>query len=50
MISGWKTKAGAAAMLVLGLIDILNGDVLNGVTKISGALSVYGIGHKIEKK
>jgi len=49
MIKGWKTKTAAVAMLLLGLVDIANGDVEQGLTKISGALGAYGLGHKIEK-
>lgn len=49
MIGGWKTKLGTVALLILGIIDIANGDIQSGAFKISEALGIYGVAHKIEK-
>ncbi len=48
-MKGWKTWTAAGAMVVLGIVDIANGDMPSGMTKISAALAMIGIGHKIEK-
>ena len=49
MISGWKTLAGAAALALLGIVDIANGDIEQGMAKISAAVTAYGVAHKVEK-
>jgi len=48
-MKGWKTWLAAAAIAVLGVVDIYNGSSEQGILKISGALATIGIGHKIEK-
>ena len=48
-MKGWKTWAAALGALILGIVDIVNGAVETGITKIVGALALIGIGHKIEK-
>jgi hypothetical protein len=48
-MNGWKTYASAAALAVLGIIDMLNGDTLTGAQKLVGALALVGIGHKLDK-
>jgi hypothetical protein len=62
-IGGWKTKASATALILIGLGGIIQG-VLSaidgnvdgglaaakgGVFSIAAGLSLVGIGHKIEK-
>lgn len=48
-MKGWKTWAAAAALAVLGIIDIVNNDVQEGVEKLTGAMALVGLGHKLEK-
>lgn len=49
MMTGWKTWVAAIALAALGVIDIVNGDADQGMTKLISALGIVGIGHKIEK-
>lgn len=48
-MKGWKTWVAAIAVGILGVIDIVNGDLPAGIEKIAGGLALVGIGHKIEK-
>jgi hypothetical protein len=48
-MNGWKTYASAAALAVLGIVEIVNGDTMSGAQKIIGALALVGIGHKLDK-
>ena len=59
-MQGWKTWAGAAALFISGVGQILSsidwetwtvdGDGINaGIIQIGMALGLVGIGHKIEK-
>ena len=57
-MTGWKTKLGAVGIAATGVAMIVEGlvgeavdptKVWEGITIISGALAVVGIGHKIEK-
>jgi len=49
-MKGWKTWMAVAGMVILGIVDILNGAAESGITKIVGALGLVGIGHKVEKQ
>lgn len=49
MMHGWKTWAAVIGTALLGIVDIVNGQVETGITKIVAALALLGIGHKIEK-
>ncbi|MDY7034540.1 MAG: hypothetical protein SV375_00030 [Thermodesulfobacteriota bacterium] len=46
---GWKTWVAVAGMVLLGIVDIANGQAEMGITKIVGGLGLLGIGHKVEK-
>ena len=57
-MTGWKTKLGSAGILFTGLAMIIEGfigDVVNpdkmyqGVMVCFGAITAFGIAHKIEK-
>ena len=48
-MKGWKTWASVAGLVILGVVDIVNGDTPAGMQKIIGALGLIGIGHKVEK-
>jgi len=50
MMTGYKTWLAVVGMVLLGIVDIINGMTEAGITKIVGALALVGIGHKIEKK
>lgn len=47
---GWKTYLGAAALAVLGVVDIANGDVQSGVEKVVAAFTVFGLRHAVAGK
>ena len=49
MMKGWKTWLAVAGLAALGVNDIVNGDIEQGVVKLTNALALIGIGHKIEK-
>lgn len=49
VMGGWKTWIAAIALAALGVVDVVNGDLETGVAKISAALGMVGLGHKIEK-
>lgn len=46
---GWKTWLAAALMALLGVYDVSEGNVDTGILRISEALAIVGIGHKLEK-
>ncbi len=48
-MGGYKTWLAVAGMVILGVVDILNGAIEIGITKIVGALGLLGLGAKIEK-
>lgn len=62
-IGGWKTKASATALILIGLAGVIQGAVSaasgdfesgmvavkGGVASIAGGLGLLGIGHKAEK-
>ena len=50
MMAGYKTWLAVAGMVILGVVEILNGATETGITKIVAALALVGIGHKIEKQ
>mgnify|MGYP001565767583 CR=1 FL=1 len=43
LTKGWKTYLGAAALAVLGVVAILNGDTPTGVQHLSEALALVGL-------
>lgn len=49
MMSGWKTWAAALMMVLVGLYQVREGDSGAGMARISEALAIVGIGHKLEK-
>jgi len=49
IMGGWKTWTAAGAFFLLGAVDVANGDIEAGLAKITFALGLIGIGHKIEK-
>ncbi|ADW18587.1 hypothetical protein Despr_2448 [Desulfobulbus propionicus DSM 2032] len=50
MMTGWKTWAAAAGLLLLGIVEIANGNLEGGLERIVLGLGLVGLGHKIEKK
>lgn len=62
-IGGWKTKAGATGLILIGLGGIIQGGLMAldgdfeggigavkiGVASVAGGLATLGIGHKAEK-
>jgi hypothetical protein len=57
-MTGWKTKIGAAGLILTGLGTVIAGVVdepmdgeliTTGIALISTGLATFGIGHKIEK-
>ena len=49
MMGGYKTWMAVLGMVILGVLDIINGQSETGITKIVAALGMLGIGAKIEK-
>jgi len=49
MMKGWKTWLAVAGLSALGVYDIVNGDLDQAMIKLTNALALIGIGHKIEK-
>lgn len=48
-MAGWKTWLAAAGLGILGAVDLIEGDLEAALTKLSAALGLIGIGHKIQK-
>lgn len=48
-MKGWKTWAAVVSLALLGIVDLANGDIPSGITKLTAALGLVGVGHKIEK-
>ena len=48
-LGGWKTWLAAAGLGILGAVDLIEGDLEAALTKLSTALGLIGIGHKIQK-
>lgn len=48
-MKGWKTWASVAGFVILGIIDISNGDYEQAIAKFAAAGGLVGIGHKVEK-
>ena len=48
-MKGWITWVGALGLLLLGIVDIAQGDLEAGIAKIVAAWTAVGIGRKIEK-
>jgi hypothetical protein len=50
-MSGWKTKAGAALLIVFGILGAFLGlhDLTEGVRLVGEGLIAIGVGHKIQK-
>nr|BDD47313.1 hypothetical protein 16 [bacterium] len=49
MMRGWKTWMAVAGMVLLAIVEIADGQIDAGITKIIMALGTVGIGHKVEK-
>ena len=49
VMGGWKTWLGVISLSALGILDVYDGNIEAGITKSIGALSLVGIGSKIEK-
>lgn len=49
MMGGWKTWAAAVGLALLGGVDLVNGDLEQALTKLSAAMGLVGLGHKIDK-
>jgi len=49
MMRGWKTWIAAGCLRVLAAIDLYDGATEAGLAKLSAALGMIGLGHKIEK-
>ena len=48
-MGGYVTWISIAAFLLQAFLDFYNGDVEAGSSKITAAITAYGIGRKIEK-
>lgn len=48
-LGGWKTWLAALGLAFLGAVDLIEGDLEAALTKLSAALGLIGIGHKIQK-
>lgn len=48
-MKGWKTWLACAGLVALAVVDFVNNDIQPGVEKLTGALALFGIGHKVEK-
>jgi hypothetical protein len=50
-MTGWKTKAGAALLIVFGILGAFFGlhDLTEGVRLVGEGLIAIGVGHKIQK-
>lgn len=48
-MTGWKTWAAAGGLTALAIAQWQTGDKVGAVEKLSAALALIGIGHKIEK-
>ncbi len=46
---GWKTWFAAGMMLAIGVYQVSEGNSEAGMARISEALAIVGIAHKIEK-
>jgi len=49
MMTGWKTWASALGAIALGIYEITEGRVEDGIGHIAVGFGLIGIGHKIEK-
>ena len=49
MLKGYKTWIAVIGMALLGLYDLIEGNIDAAMTKFAGALGMLGIGHKIER-
>ena len=49
IMGGWKTWVAAAGTAALGVVEIANGDVESGITKLVAAFGFIGIGNKLDK-
>lgn len=49
MMKGWKTWAAAVGLVIMGVVELANGDTEGGLTCLVSALGLIGIGHKVEK-
>jgi hypothetical protein len=50
-MTGWKTKAGAALLIVFGILGAFFGlhDLTEGARLVGEGLIAIGVGHKIQK-
>lgn len=46
-LGGWKTWLAVAGLVLLGLSDVVGGDVEAALAKFSAALGLIGLGQKI---
>lgn len=54
LVNGWKTYSGAAVLFLTGALELINalngdGDILNAITLMSGALMGSGLKHATVK-
>jgi hypothetical protein len=49
MMGGWKTWCAAIGFVLLGIVDLVNGDNESGMQRLATAIGFIGLGHKIEK-
>ena len=49
MMGGWKTWIAAVCLGLLAGIDVYDGNIESGMSKLAAALGMVGLGHKIEK-
>jgi hypothetical protein len=48
-MKGWVTWTGVVGLILLAVVDGVNGDIEAAVAKISTAIGMVGIGRKVEK-
>jgi hypothetical protein len=49
MMKGWKTWSGAIGTIALGIYEISEGQIEEGLSHIALGLGLLGLGHKMEK-
>jgi len=50
MLKGYKTYIAAAGLALLGIVEIINGNIEGALARFAEALGFLGIGAKIERK
>ena len=49
IMGGWKTWLAAIGTAALGVVEIVDGNVEAGITKLVAAVGLIGLGNKLDK-